>query len=115
MQTVDEKKAKLVEAFGRGMTFLEAAQAVGVGTTTVRRWCDADPAFKAAVDDARDKSDDTVEAVTFANCCDPDPAHNTLRMFWLKSRRPEVYRDTVKQIVEDARKSYETANAPENL
>lgn len=90
-QTVDEKKRALLEAFREGMTVLEAARRVGVGTTTVYRWTGADPEFAAAVEDAKDRADDAVEAVTFTNCVDPDPAHNTLRIFWLKSRRPEVF------------------------
>lgn len=90
-QTVDDKKAALLEAFRAGMTVVEAARKVGVGTTTIYRWTGSDPEFAAAVEDAKDRADDAVEAVTFANCIDPDPSHNTLRMFWLKSRRPEVY------------------------
>jgi hypothetical protein len=90
----DKKKDELVQAFADGATFQEAARRVGVGRGTVYRWMSADPEFTDRVTEARDLSDDAVEYVTYRNCLDPDPAHNTLRMFWLKCRRPHVYRDT---------------------
>lgn len=90
----DHKNARvraLVEAFESGMTVAEAALRVGVGERTVYRWMANDPQFADAVNEARDEADDRVEAVTLGNCLDPDPAHNGLRMFWLKNRRREVY------------------------
>lgn len=87
----DEKKARAVELFRAGATYDEAAAAAGVSSRTLYRWAEADPEFAELVEDARDRADDAVEAVVFRNCIDPDPAHNTLRMFWLKSRRRPVY------------------------
>lgn len=91
----DDKKQKIVESFEAGMTWHECARKFGVSERTVRRWCAADPELSELVAEAKSRCDDEVEAVTYANCLDPDPSHNTLRMFWLKSRRPEVYRETV--------------------
>jgi transposase-like protein len=111
----DPRHETMLAALREGMTWEEAADKVGVSDRTLYRWCAADEELAAAAAKAKSGADDLVEAVTFRNCIDPDPAHNTLRMFWLKSRRPEVYRDTTRQVIEDARKSYETANSPETL
>ncbi len=92
-----DKKATILEAFRNGSTVAEAARAAGIGSKTIYRWAAADPEFGAAVEEARDMADDAVEAVTHRNTLDPDPAHNTLRMFWLKSRRREVYGEKITQ------------------
>lgn len=90
----DTRKERLIEAFASGATWFEATRSAGVSERTVRRWCEADPEFAELVAEARCQADDQVEYQTYKNCLDPDPANNTLRIFWLKSRRPEVYRDT---------------------
>lgn len=105
----------MLSALAEGATWEEAARRVGVNPSTLWRWCQADDDLAAAAMRARSAADDLVEAITFQNCLDPDPAHNTLRMFWLKSRRPAVYRETTRQINEAAPKSYETGNSPEQL
>jgi len=92
-----DKKAAILEAFRNGSTVAEAAAAAGIGSKTVYRWAAADPDFGAAVEEARDMADDRVEAVTYRNVMDPDPAHNTLRMFWLKNRRREVFGEKIAQ------------------
>lgn len=89
--------ARIIECLEGGMTTTEAARAAGVNRRTILNWRHADPEFDLAVRDAMSSVDDSVEAVTYRNAIDPDPAHNVLRMFWLKSRRPEVYRDAVRQ------------------
>jgi hypothetical protein len=89
----DEKKSRAVELFRSGATYDEAAAAAGVSSRTLYRWAEADPEFAELVEDARDRADDAVEAVMYRNCIDPDPSHNTLRMFWLKNRRRPVYGD----------------------
>jgi hypothetical protein len=92
----DPRHDRLVELLKAGSTLEDAAKAVGVSSRQVRNWRTADPDLDAIVLDAMCFADDAVEAVTFKNCIDPDPAHNTLRMFWLKSRRPEIYREQAK-------------------
>jgi hypothetical protein len=88
-----DKKNKAIEALKAGATWTEAAAAVGVTRPTLWRWTQLDPEFAAAAEDARAGPDSEVEAVTYANCLDPDPAHNVLRMFWLKCRKPAIYQD----------------------
>jgi hypothetical protein len=90
-----EKKTRAIEEFRKGCTWAEVAAAIGIGRTTLWRWSQADSDFAAAIEDAHAGPDDEVEAVTFAQATDPDPANNTLRMFWLKSRRPAVYKERV--------------------
>ncbi len=91
-----DKKTKAIEAFRRGCTWAEAAQFADVSRTTLWRWSQLDEDFAASIDEAKAGPDSEVEAVTYANCLDPDPAHNTLRMFWLKSRVPQVYGERLK-------------------
>ena len=105
----------MLDALAQGMTWEQAAKRVGVNRRTLWRWCNADDELAEAAMQARDAADDMVEAVTFNNCLDADPAHNVLRMFWLKSRRPAVYREVTRQLQEHVIKSYETSNSPDEL
>lgn len=95
LPTLQDKKRRAIDKFGEGCTWEEAATAAGVSRMTLWRWSQADPEFAKAIEDAKSGPDAEVEAVTFANATDPDPAHNTLRMFWLKSRMPQRYKDRV--------------------
>lgn len=92
---LQDKKRKALEAFAQGCTWAEAASACDVSRMTLWRWGQADPAFAQAIKEAGADADIEVEAVTFANACDPDPAHNTLRMFWLNARRGYKQRSDV--------------------
>jgi hypothetical protein len=89
----DDRKVVIVAALEAGSTMEEAARAAHISSRTIHRWAADDPAFAELVDEARALVDDRVEAVTLANCLDPEPCHNALRMFWLRSRRHEVYGD----------------------
>lgn len=62
----------------------DACTAAGVSIRTVQRWRAADPTFAEAVEAAFDHAISTVETTAFMNAIDPDPKHNTFRMFWLK-------------------------------
>lgn len=92
-----DKKPDVLAAFAMGMSWREASEASGVAVSTIWRWAKDDPEFDAEIRAACADVDAEVEAVTFANCIDPDPAHNSLRMFWLKCRRPNVYQDRTAQ------------------
>jgi hypothetical protein len=89
----DKRHIKLLKGLRDGMTLEEASRSIGVSSFTVRRWRAADPELAEAVAEAMAVQDDAVEAVALKNCLDPDGSHNVLRMFWLKCRRPETYRD----------------------
>jgi hypothetical protein len=88
-----DKKTRALEAFHRGCTWEEAATACGVSRTTLWRWARSDECFRVGIGAAKADPDTEVEAATFANACNPDPRHDTLRMFWLKSRKPGTYKD----------------------
>jgi hypothetical protein len=88
-----QEKTRAIDKFREGGTWEQAAMAAGISRMTLWRWAKADPEFAQAIQEARAGPDDEVEAVAFANAIDPDPAHNGLRMFWLKARRPSVYRE----------------------
>ena len=92
-QVQQQKKAHALELFRGGCTWAEAASGTGVNRTTLWRWSQVDPDFASAITEAKADPDIEVEAVTFQQACDPDPANNTLRMFWLKSRKPRTYID----------------------
>jgi hypothetical protein len=92
-----DRQAALLRAFRAGATWPEATRAVGVSERTIRRWCEADPDFAAAIEAARDRPLAEVESTTLQQCLDPDPANNTLRMFFLKCRAPEVWNDKVNE------------------
>ncbi|WP_422929187.1 hypothetical protein [Singulisphaera sp. PoT] len=93
---LEPRRQAVVEALRLGSTLEEAAAKAGVSSRTLRRWRADDPELEQLVEEAMSRADDMVEAVTLRNCLDPDPSHNALRMFWLKSRRPEVYRDAAR-------------------
>jgi hypothetical protein len=90
-----EKKTHAIEHFSKGCTWEEVATACGVNRTTLWRWSQSDPTFAQAIKEAGADADTEVEAVTFSNAIDPDPAHNTLRMFWLNSRKGYKQRSDV--------------------
>ena len=90
------RRETMLAALSEGATWAEVAKRAGVNERTLRHWCAADPALAAAALEARDQADDLVECVTFQNCLNADPSHNALRIFWLRTRRREVYSDVSK-------------------
>ena len=82
-----DKKARAVELFNKGCSWREVAEGIPCALSTLWVWSKQDPEFNRAIRQAQADPDHQVEAVTFHNACDPDPAHNTLRIFWLKSRK----------------------------
>ncbi|HXI24951.1 MAG TPA: hypothetical protein VNG71_13895 [Pyrinomonadaceae bacterium] len=94
-----DKKPEVIAAFAKGCSWREVAEATGISMMTIWRWAQKDPEFAKAIKDVGEDADAEVEAVTFRNACDPDPANNTLRMFWLKSRKG--YRDRLDITSED--------------
>ena len=95
VRLVRQKKRQALAKLREGCTWDEAAEAVGVGRATLFRWVNSDPEFAKGVEEAKAGPDAEVEAITYGNCTDPDPANNALRMFWLKCRKPDRYKDRV--------------------
>lgn len=92
-QMQHDKKTHAIEKFREGCTWEEVAKAIDVHRTTLWRWAQADVEFGEAIKEAGADPDLDVEAITYQNAVDPDPANNTLRMFWLKNRIPQKYKD----------------------
>lgn len=114
IETIEtEKKPLVIAKFAEGMTWREVAAACGISVNSIWRWAESDPEFKKAIKAAGENADAEVEAVTYQNACDPDPAHNVLRMFWLKSRKGYTDRLAVSQAV--THKFVERARNPRDL
>lgn len=91
----EEKKAEALGKFREGCTWAEVSMATGVSNRTLFRWASLDPEFSRQIKEAGSDADAEVEAVTYALAIDPDPAHNTLRMFWLNARKGYKQRSDV--------------------
>jgi hypothetical protein len=73
----------------------KAADAVGVGRTTVYSAMDNDPGFRTEVELALKHWGYALEGLSMELALNPDPRHNSLRLKMLASWMPERYRDTV--------------------
>ena len=80
----------LVEMHCCGGLVNESAHVSGVGRATLYRWRDADPEFAAAWEESVDTGTEVLEKVAMKRAVD---GSDTLLIFLLKSRRPEIYRD----------------------
>lgn len=89
----EAKRNQVVQAFELGHTVEGAARLAGVNPQTIHRWMNEDERFGQRCIEAKDRADDRVEAVTYNLACDPNPANNGIRVFWLRCRRPEIYAD----------------------
>ncbi len=52
----DEKKARVLELIGEGLTIIGAAGLAGIDRQTIYNWRDADSAFSAALREAEDRA-----------------------------------------------------------
>ena len=101
-------KAQMIAALAGGSTVLLAAMEAGVGRTTAYRWRNADEAFAQAWDEAVDEGTDRLEQEAIRRGRDGvskpvfqngkrvgyvQEYSDTLLIFMLKARRPDVYRE----------------------
>jgi hypothetical protein len=112
-------KPQVLQAIARGMTVKDAAESVGVGRRTIYSAAEQDPAFAEGMHQAYDESADVLEAEARRRAVDGtvrkkfhdgqpiiDPEtgqqyiereySDTLLIFLLKGRRPEVFGDRPK-------------------
>jgi AcrR family transcriptional regulator len=102
------KRAKLLTAFGEGLSVAAAAKRAGVGRSTAYEWRSADADFAKAWDEAIEAGTDVLEdeAVRRAVEGTDEPVFyqgmvcgavrrysDTLLIFMLKARRPEKFKD----------------------
>ncbi len=83
------------ELYARGFTDAELAAHFGVVENTLRAWKTAHSEFRAAVRVGKDAADDLVEDSLFRLATGGDGiAPNVAAcIFWLKNRRPQLWRD----------------------
>lgn len=104
----DLAKAVIIAALAAGSTVLLAAQEAGVNKTTAYRWRESDKDFAQAWDDALEEGTDRLEQEALRRARDGvskpvfhkgnvvghvQEYSDTLAIFLLKARRPEVYRE----------------------
>ena len=117
---------KAREVCKSGTTNQQLADALGVGKTTIDRWLVKYPEFRAAVEAGRGVADKRVEfslyeraiggysyaerkehrnakgEITRVETIHKHLAPDTLAMiFWLKNRRPDLWRDKHEQVIEN--------------
>jgi hypothetical protein len=111
----DALGSKISELYKQGKTDREVAKLVGVSRTSLHYWKLKYPEFLNTVKEAKDVADDYVEACLFSRATGynytgekqyffegrltrvPVPMHSppdvAACIFWLKNRRPEIWRD----------------------
>lgn len=104
----DLAKAVIIAALAAGSTVLLAAQEAGVNKTTAYRWRESDEDFAQAWDEALEEGTDRLEQEALRRARDGvskpvfhkgsvvghvQEYSDTLAIFLLKARRPEVYRE----------------------
>ena len=87
-----EKLQLLEEWSTQGLYIKDIAAKMGISVTTVYDWMNKNPEIAAAIKKGRDKSIDMVENALFKSAIN---GNVTARIFYLKNRAPERYKDRV--------------------
>lgn len=91
---VNAQDAFIAEYFVNGGRKKAAADKLGIGWTTVKRWFQTDEAFRERVEDFRDMWRDQLRAVAFKRATEKS---DVLLMFLLKSLEPDTYDDAIRR------------------
>jgi len=86
-----------IRAVSEGNTVTDAARAAGVNRATPYRWKEQDPEFGEAWEDARNECVDLLEGEAKRRAL---AGSDTLLIFLLKSYRPEVFGERVRQTID---------------
>lgn len=89
---VRKRQDLVLDAFIKTGTILGAARRTGISRETIRLWRKNDEAFEKRFLDAELDITETLETKGMAQAMDGD---TTLLIFFLKARRPKVYRDRI--------------------
>ena len=115
---------KMIELYNKGKTDRQVAEIIGVSERTITNWKASNPGFLLSLKEAKQGADDLVEASLFSRAigytnpeekifCDKDgniiraptlkhyAPDVTAQIFWLKNRRPELWRDKIEISNED--------------
>ena len=90
-----QRKKRFLDAFRRVGVVVHAAKAAGVDRSVVYDWKRDDPEFLIAFVHAEQESTEVLEAEAVRRATRTRLPSDTLLIFLLKARRPEVYRDRV--------------------
>ena len=94
---VGDLRAKIIGALQAGADMAIAAKAMGVDRKTIYRTMERDPSFADEVREARDFADERVEKSLFDSAM---KGNVTAMIFWLKNRKPKVWRDQHDLVIE---------------
>jgi hypothetical protein len=87
-----QAEARFLGALRLGKSIAAAARAAGIGRRTSYDWCDRDPAFAGAWDEAWDVGTDYLEDLALKAA---EQGSERLLLALLKARRPERYTRTL--------------------
>lgn len=90
-------QSRFLRALSEGLHVCEAVRRAGVSRSTVYNWKNEDPAFAEAWDDAKEEYVDRLEVEATRRAL---AGSDTLLIFLLKSHRPDVYSERVRQTIE---------------
>lgn len=95
------KKKAFLRLIASGSSVDRAESTLKMTANLSYKWAKSDPAFKAALAEAKEASVDGLETVLMrcARMTQDDPRYQQSLMFLLKSRRRSVYGDKVEQTV----------------
>jgi len=86
----EDKKILFLQEFPKHGTISKTAQAINIHRSSINRWRNEDPKFKEAFDDIENGLTDTLEESAMERALS---GSETLTIFLLKSRRPQIYRE----------------------
>lgn len=95
-KTTPKTADKLLAELAQGYSVSAACRAQGIDRHTYYDWYNADPEFRALADEALNAGTDRLEDAALNRAL---LESDTLTIFLLKSRRPDIYREP-KQVIE---------------
>jgi hypothetical protein len=87
-----KNRQKFLEHLSTGASVCASARAAGFGRRTAFEWKADDPDFAAEWEEAYESGTESLEEVARARAMEKS---DSLLMFLLKARRPEIYRERV--------------------
>jgi hypothetical protein len=86
-----KRRATILEEFTKGASVRAVLDVVGIARSAYYEWIESDPQFAAEVAAAKEAGTEFLEDVARKRAVE---SSDTLLIFLLKARKPEMYRDT---------------------